>query len=431
MLKKQIKNYTLLIIGIISIIISMLILIKGRDLLELIIFLVGSLLIVNNIINLLLVHYKKYKLIDTLVKTIVNIVFGLLIIIFNNQIITSCSLIFALYTLLIALVNIISYIIYVKNNIKWKINLFINFVTSLIFSFILIINPSLNIKYVLIILSIYLVLYGIKNIIDFIFQILPKKITNKIKSRIDFAIPLIFAIFIPQALLKEINEILKVDKDFKIDYEKGKEKPKLFVIIRLAKSGSASFGHIEVSYKDKIYSYGNYNKHSRHLFDSIGDGIILVADKEKYINYCITNKKRYLIEFGIALNEVEEKEIENRINKLLIDTIEYKPDLQLYEEGLIEYGEYKDMSSEIYKYACGKFYKITKGKNKIFFVLKNNCAAVAEQILKGSGKRIIKFSGIITPGTYYDYLNQAFLLKNSNVVSKKIYMEDLCQNYQK
>ena len=63
-------------------------------------------------------------------------------------------------------------------------------------------------------------LYGLKNIINFIFQILPKKITNKIKARIDFPIPLLIAMFIPKALLKEINEILKVDKEKKFDYKK-------------------------------------------------------------------------------------------------------------------------------------------------------------------------------------------------------------------
>ena len=344
---------------------------------------------------------------------------------FSKYIITSFTLIFALYTLLISIVNIISYVIYVENNIKGKLNVFINAITSLIFTVILLINPTLNIKYVLIILSIYLMLYGLKNIINFIFQILPKKITNKIKARIDFPIPLLIAMFIPKALLKEINEILKVDKEKKFDYKKNDLKPKLFVIIHLAKSGSASFGHIEVSYNGKIYSYGNYNKHSRHLFDAIGDGIILVADKEKYIDYCIHNKKRYLIEFGIVLTEKEEKQIEKRINKLITENTEpFYSDLELYEKGKIMYDDFNDMSSEIYKYANGKYYRITKGKNKIFFVLKNNCAQVAEQILKGNGKRIIKLNGIISPGTYYDYLNQAFLMKNSNVVTKKVYMEE-------
>ena len=425
MLKSQIKNYTLLVIGIISIILSVLVLSNGTELLELVIYLIGGLLIITNLLNLLLVPFKKYKFIDTLIKTTINVIFGISIMFFSKYIITSFTLIFALYTLLISIVNIISYVIYVENNIKGKLNVFINAITSLIFTVILLINPTLNIKYVLIILSIYLMLYGLKNIINFIFQILPKKITNKIKARIDFPIPLLIAMFIPKALLKEINEILKVDKEKKFDYKKNDLKPKLFVIIHLAKSGSASFGHIEVSYNGKIYSYGNYNKHSRHLFDAIGDGIILVADKEKYIDYCIHNKKRYLIEFGIVLTEKEEKQIEKRINKLITENTEpFYSDLELYEKGKIMYDDFNDMSSEIYKYANGKYYRITKGKNKIFFVLKNNCAQVAEQILKGNGKRIIKLNGIISPGTYYDYLNQAFLMKNSNVVTKKVYMEE-------
>lgn len=425
MLKSQIKNYTLLVIGIISIILSVLVLSKGTELLELVIYLIGGLLIITNLLNLLLIPFKKYKFIDTLIKTTINVIFGISIMFFSKYIITSFTLIFALYTLLISIVNIISYVIYVENNIKGKLNVFINAITSLIFTVILLINPTLNIKYVLIILSIYLMLYGLKNIINFIFQILPKKITNKIKARIDFPIPLLIAMFIPKALLKEINEILKVDKEKKFDYKKNDLKPKLFVIIHLAKSGSASFGHIEVSYNGKIYSYGNYNKHSRHLFDAIGDGIILVADKEKYIDYCIHNKKRYLIEFGIVLTEKEEKQIEKRINKLITENTEpFYSDLELYEKGKIMYDDFNDMSSEIYKYANGKYYRITKGKNKIFFVLKNNCAQVAEQILKGNGKRIIKLNGIISPGTYYDYLNQAFLMKNSNVVTKKVYMEE-------
>ena len=220
MLKSQIKNYTLLVIGIISIILSVLILSNGTELLELVIYLIGGLLIITNLLNLLLIPFKKYKFIDTLIKTTINVIFGISIMFFSKYIITSFTLIFALYTLLISIVNIISYVIYVENNIKGKLNVFINAITSLIFTVILLINPTLNIKYVLIILSIYLMLYGLKNIINFIFQILPKKITNKIKARIDFPIPLLIAMFIPKALLKEINEILKVDKEKKFDYKK-------------------------------------------------------------------------------------------------------------------------------------------------------------------------------------------------------------------
>lgn len=428
MLRKKVKTYTLLITGLIAIILSTIILITGTDILKLIIYIFGGQLILLNSLNIILLPFnkkKRYKYIENLISSIINIIFGVAIIIFEKYIMASFTLIFGLYILLIALINLISYIIYIKYNIKGKINIFFNFTISFIFAVILFLNPTLNIKYVLIILSIYLMLYGIKKILSFIVQILPIKITNKIKSKFTFPIPIIIAMFIPKALLREINEVLKIEKETNFDSEKIGQNPELFVIIHLAKSGSASFGHMEIAYNDKIYSYGNYNKHSRKLFDSIGDGIILVADKEKYINYCVKNKGRYLIEFGISLTEKQKMQVEKRINKLLTTNTEsYYPDLELFEKGMLKDGDFSDMSSEIYKYAEGKFYRITKGKNKIFFVLKNNCAAVAEQILKGSGKRIIKISGIISPGTYYDYLNNAFIMKNTNVVTRKIYMEE-------
>ena len=82
------------------------------------------------------------------------------------------------------------------------------------------------------------------------------------------------------------------------------------------------------------------------------------------------------------------------------------------------------MSSEIYKYANGKFYKIIKGKYKKFFVLKTNCAMVVDFVLSSIGKQILCVNGIITPGSYYDYLNARFKLKNTNVISRKVYTKN-------
>ena len=42
MLKKQIKNYTLLITGLISTILSIILLIKGKEVIKLMIYLIGS-----------------------------------------------------------------------------------------------------------------------------------------------------------------------------------------------------------------------------------------------------------------------------------------------------------------------------------------------------------------------------------------------------
>ena len=37
---------------------------------------------------------------------------------------------------------------------------------------------------------------------------------------------------------------------------------------------------------------------------------------------------------------------------------------------------------------------------------------------------ILSINGIITPGTYYDYLNRAFKRKNSNIIYKEIYNKE-------
>ena len=184
-------------------------------------------------------------------------------------------------------------------------------------------------------------------------------------------------------------------------------------------------GHVEVAFENKIYSYGNYNRHSRKLFDSIGDGIICIADKEKYIHYAIENKNRYLVIFGLSLTSEQKQKVQKRIQDLIsTDTEDYYPDLQLYEMGKIPNGDFNDMSSDLYKLANAKFKRITRGKHKKFFVLKTNCAMIVDYILGSLGKGVLAINGIITPGTYYDYLNKEFLINSSNVITRKVYTKE-------
>lgn len=56
-------------------------------------------------------------------------------------------------------------------------------------------------------------------------------------------------------------------------------------------------------------------------------------------------------------------------------------------------------------------------------MLNTNCVLLADEILGTSGIDILKISGLIAPGTYYEYFEREFKRKNSRVVSKKIYMD--------
>ena len=88
---------------------------------------------------------------------------------------------------------------------------------------------------------------------------------------------------------------------------------------------------------------------------------------------------------------------------------------------------YKNASSyagRLYKKTKAKFYKFKSGKYKTYFVLGTNCCFLADDIIGASGMDILSINGIITPGTYYDYLNRSFKRKNSNIIYKEIYNKD-------
>jgi hypothetical protein len=78
-------------------------------------------------------------------------------------------------------------------------------------------------------------------------------------------------------------------------------------------------------------------------------------------------------------------------------------------------------SSKLKSQAKAKFFKFKKGKFKNYFVLGTNCVLLADQLIGVAGLDIVKINGIITPGSYYDCLNQEFYSRNNLVVSRKIY----------
>ena len=145
----------------------------------------------------------------------------------------------------------------------------------------------------------------------------------------------------------------------------------------------------------------------------------MIADKNKYIKYMTEKQNRYLIIYGLNLNQNQIKSLEKTIKeKIYTNTINWHSDLEL---ALNENKKFTDMSSELYKYANAKYKKVIKGKNKKFFVFKTNCTLVAETLIRPLGRAVLPINGIITPGTYYDSLEREYNKKKSNVISKKIY----------
>lgn len=412
------KNYNFLIFGIIYIIMGILMLIKGQTVPSIIIHIFGSILIIKNVISIIILFFKKNdKLINIISKSLLEITFGIILIISNKLILGFISIFFSLYLLILTLINIIDLILCFSNNIKGKINLIISIFLNIIFFVLLISNPYKKLKIALFIIGIYLILYGINNIADFIIDNLPDKIKDKIKYQLYLPLPILLAAIIPPQLIKKLNSSINIDNT---NNKKTDKEVDLEIIIHLAEKGSSTFGHVDIAYQNKIYSYGNYNRHSRILFDAIGDGIFMIADKQKYIKYMTEKQRRYLIVYGLDLKNYQKKILEKAINEnIYANTINWHSDLELADKK--DKNSYTDMSSELYKYADAEYKKVIKGKNKKFFVFKTNCTLVAETLIRPLGRAVLPINGIITPGTYYDSLEREYTKNKSNVISKNIY----------
>lgn len=429
MLKKRIDTYGLLLFSIICIVLGFLTIFNGKLTLRYNLYLLAVIIALYTLFDfakMFLGKNNNKSVIQSFIKVIFDYTFAMIIIYNTDLILAGITIIFGIYILVHSILHLVNFILYRINHIKGSLKLLLYFLITFILALLLIFSPNKNSFYGELIIGIYFIFLGLTKLNDFIIEIMPTRVSNKIKSHIQIQLPILLAMFITKQLISLINENLELKSetdDFNVKKNDGK--PDIEVIFHLATSGTASFGHVEVCYKNKIYSFGNYDRHSRHLFDSIGDGVICIANRDKYINYALEAKNRYLVVFGIKLTSHEKEIIEKRIDKLINEnTTDYYPDLELYEKGIIPKGNFNDMSSDIYKLAEGKFKKIISGKNKKFFVLKTNCVMVANSILNGLEGNLIAINGIISPGSYYDYLNNAFLRKNSNVITRKVYTKN-------
>ena len=147
-----------------------------------------------------------------------------------------------------------------------------------------------------------------------------------------------------------------------------------------------------------------------------GDGVLFIVDsKASYINFCIDHSKKTIFEFGIKLTEEQKKRVRERIDELCKMAVKWN-----HKEDK-RYNAGASYAGSLYKKTKAKFYKFEKGNYHTYYVLGSNCCHLVDDIVGKSGMDILSINGIITPGTYYDYLNRGLKQARSNVISKVVY----------
>ncbi len=400
-----------------------------------IMIMIGSLNLYTSIVNLLVFSFlllgivQLWNLIargqkeftkEKLFHAILNIVFAVIMNLFPNIPLSIVPLLFAIYLLFNGLVKGISaYFLWKNKQYKWdEIILCIFFIiTGIMFFF----SPLGHLPTILSIIGIYCILIGLGEWKKLI------RSKKKTKRSIYISLPTFLEALLPLRTLKQINRYFNNQNTEKeIVYQEQKENmlPDLEIFIHVAPHGYNRLGHMDICFDGNMISYGGYDKTSYRVFDCVGDGVLFETSKEAYIPFCITQSNKTLIGFGLRLTEQQKENVRKEINHIKKDAYLWEPMAQkdqkeghLKERKDYEYIDllYLDTNATIYKFKAGEF--------KTFFVLGRNCTLFADKIVGKSGTDILKMVGIITPGTYLDYLENEFSKKNSMVISRTIYNE--------
>ena len=393
-----------------------------------IIIMIGSLNLYTSIVNLLVFAFLLLGIIqlcnllrnpkelskEKLVRAIIDITFGVVMNVFKDIPLSIVPILFAGYLLFNSLVKGISaYYLFKNKEHKWKeIAFFLFFLVSgILFLF----SPLGHLPTILSIIGLYCILIGLGEWKKFLLEIIPHRGQ---KRSIYISLPAFLDAFIPRRMLTKINHYFNnIEEEAIYEIKKETTIPDLEIFIHVAPHGFNQLGHMDIYFDGKIISYGNYDTTSYRMFDSIGDGVLFETTKEKYIPFCIKQSNKTLIGFGFKLTEKQKEKVKKEINRIKEDTYPWESKTFSNPTENQKY-EYIDLLCIETK---AKTYKFKTGEFKTYFVLGRNCTLFADRIVGKSGTDILKMVGIITPGTYLDYLETEFAKKNSRVISRTIY----------
>lgn len=417
-LSEKIRNYIYLIFGVAIIILGIIIFVGSIIMYSWVVYLFTYVFLLYGIARLIGYIFNKriVRNREKLLSIFLNIVIGIILILFRKIPLSILPISFSIYMLFNSASRFVNYNIQLSLNLKSRFKEFIMGLFFLILSLIFLIYPLKNINLLILIISIYCIVLGISLIGEFIFELLDKKTKYNTKKKYRVTFPFFVDAFIPILGLVALEKRKEKDSHNKGD---------ISIYIHLSDHGLNQFGHVDIEINNKIYSYGNYDKSSQKLFSGVGDGVLTeTMTKYEYINFCIFNSKKTIVEYEINLNNTQKEEINNRLNDIKKYTIKWEPDAAKDQKNI-----YKDYSSKLYKSTKTNFYKFSKGKYKTYFVVGTNCTYLANELLQDNIFEILKLVGIITPGTYYEYLEENYRLGKLNIVGKRIYNKENINKY--
>ncbi|MEG0365280.1 MAG: DUF308 domain-containing protein [Coprobacillus sp.] len=373
-----------------------------------IVFALGLLILVNAIHSIIQFITGSKR---DIVQVVIHTGFGLLFIFFPQLPFSVVVIVFSIYICVTGLSHFITYCFYRREQVSGRLAFLISAIVLVIVGVTFLLSPTVHAQQMTYIVAIYMMYVGIRYMGKSIRELLSEDRRDSLKRRIRVSLPVFFEALMPRLVLEYINEKLNVEEEIIIDDITSP----LEVLVHVSKEGTGAIGHVDICYGDQVIAYGAYDESSHHLFGAIGDGVLFETSKKTYIPFCLEDDAtRGIFGFTIYLDETQKELVQKTIQDFKVGLIKWEPPCYKDEKA-------DDYASRLYKATDAHFYKFKKGRFKRYFVMTTNCVLLADRIIGKSGIDIVNMNGIITPGTYYSYLEEESKKENSRVIKKHIY----------
>ena len=420
MYKKKVNAFYQIFIALFLLLTGILLFQHGTIALQVIFKLVGISIAATGILSIFKIFIRKLTKKEirlSFSRAILESVIGLVILFYPNLPVSLFGLICGIYFVILAAIHFITYMIDRHNNVPTRYRSFILMFFYLVIGGLLIFSPYLYTGFVMSLISIYFILYSLTLLGDIANQLTPATQKDKLKRRIRITLPVVIDAIMPRIVLDDVNSFLKVDSEEETDdipdYQERKDEKDydLEIFVHITEKGFGAIGHMDIYFDGVSIAYGNYDTDSLRLFETIGDGVLFVAERDKYVPFAIEEGQKTLFGFGLRLTENQKVAVRERLDLIKQDLVPWNPPPFT--------GEDDSYSAKLNHHVPSKFFKFKKGTFKTYFVLGSNCVKLVDFVVGGAG--IDKMNGIISPGTYYDYLNREYASNRMLVVSKQIY----------
>ena len=418
---KQVEKYSYLISGLLWIIVGLFLIIEKQLFVVNISILFSSVLLIIGSGRLVKVVVPKRERnfeqrLVLLITGVSDWVLAFLIYFFRLSWPAFLSKAIGYYQLFIGVSLFISWLLLRRDRVSGRVGILLASVINLIWGVASIaIKSSETVDSVVARLGFYLVFIGLTILMDARDYYLSQRTKTRVKRRIRVPLPVIFTILLPKKMLDKINhfiqEELSMSEWTSPELKETDRQPVLKVFIHVGEDGFNQMGHVDLSYKGRVYAYGNYDIDSERLLGAIGDGVLFSLDDQDYIDYCLQDNKT-LFEYRVVLTATQEVEFEKNLNDILKNTQAWEP------TSSTQLASYLGKMTQKYKVETFKF---KSSRYKTYFVLGTNCVLLADQLIGASGLDLLAMVGILAPGTYYDYFEKEYQKPNSIVVGKTIH----------